>query len=237
MPSSTDLDRVDVELPFGHGLHDVLPQHQVLDVLVGHDDALGAGDPLGPADVEEPFDLLVDAPDRLDLALLVDRTGHGEVLAEGKLGQAGEDGIDLGGGGAVAVDAGVGLLESKARGQREGLVLGVFPPEISAQDEHPLVVRRAAQVGLAFDVDDAGPADRGPGGDPGGLAESELAHIVDRQAVDLADDRALGIDQDAALLDHLLDLVLDQADPFETLQHGVSTSSRPITARPPCLAQ
>ena len=82
-------------------------------------------------------------------------------------------------------------------------------------------MRRAAQVGLALDVDDPGPAHGRPGGDAGRLAEHELAHVVDRQAVDLADDGPLRVDEDGPFLDHLLDLVLDQADPLEPLGDGL----------------
>ncbi len=122
------LDRVDVELPFADGLDDVGPEHQVLDVLVRDDDALGSGQALGPADVEKALDLLVDAADGLDLALLVERSGDGDVLAERQPGQAGEDGIDLGRGGAVAVDSAVGLLEGERGREGERLVLARTSP-------------------------------------------------------------------------------------------------------------
>ena len=195
------------------------------------------GQPPGPADLEEPLDLLVDAADGLDLALLVERAGDGQVLPEGDPGEAGQDGVDLRRRGAVAVDARVGLLEGQGRGEGERLLLGVFPAEVAAEDEDALVVGAAAHVRFALDVDDAGPAHGGPGRDAGGLAEHELAHVVDREAVDLADDRALGVDHQRALLDHLLDPPSMRPTRSKRSRTAFSTSSRPAAARPSFTAQ
>ena len=106
-PVIDGLDRVDVEFPRLDGLDHVGPEHQVLDVLVRDDDALGPRQSLGAANLVESLDLLVDAADGLDLALLVQGPGDGDVLAEGEAGEAGEDGVDLGGRRAVPVDAAV----------------------------------------------------------------------------------------------------------------------------------
>ncbi len=97
------------------------------DVALGDDDALGAGQRgVGAADLEEALDLLVDAADREDAAALVDAAGDADVLARGQARQAREDGEQLGGGGRVALDRGVGLpntteapkLSGKSRAKR-----------------------------------------------------------------------------------------------------------------------
>ena len=51
----------------------------MLDVRFGDQHALLAGQLLGPADVEETLDVLVDAADGLDLTVLVDRAGDRET--------------------------------------------------------------------------------------------------------------------------------------------------------------
>ena len=40
-----------------------------------------------PADIEEALNLLVDAADRLDLAVLVHRSGHRQILAQRDIGE------------------------------------------------------------------------------------------------------------------------------------------------------
>ncbi len=65
-----------------------------------------------------PFDLLVDPADRLDFAVLIYRTGHGDPLLDGDLRQARQNGVKLGRGRAIAVDPVVGLLETNRARQR-----------------------------------------------------------------------------------------------------------------------
>ena len=72
-----------MELAVGDRLDDILAQHQAVDVGLRDDDALRAGQPLFLADVEEALDLVCCAADGLDLAVLVDRTGDGDALADG----------------------------------------------------------------------------------------------------------------------------------------------------------
>ena len=84
-PVIDGLDRVDVEFPRLDGLDHVGPEHQVLDILMRDDDALGPRQSLGAANLVESLDLLVDAADGLDLALLVQGPGDGDVLADAKV--------------------------------------------------------------------------------------------------------------------------------------------------------
>src|SRR5579863_4249130 len=91
----------------------------MFDVARGENDPLVAGQAAGAADIEESFDLLVDAADRLDDPVLIDRAGDREALLDRDLGQRGQQREKLGGGSAVAVDAPIGLLENEARVQRQ----------------------------------------------------------------------------------------------------------------------
>ncbi len=55
--------------------------------------------PVRPLDLQaskKNFDFLVDHADGLDLPFLVDRPGYGDALADGDIGQAGKNGVQLG---------------------------------------------------------------------------------------------------------------------------------------------
>ncbi len=60
-------NRVNVKFSGPTGLDHVTPQHQVPDIGGGNDYAVRTVKPLR-AEIEKAFDLLVDAPDRLNLA-------------------------------------------------------------------------------------------------------------------------------------------------------------------------
>ena len=83
------------------------------------DDPLSPGKADDPACVEEPFDLLVDAADCLDLAALIDRTGNRVALPDRRLRQRREQREQLGGRGAVAVHPAIGLFEDEADVERQ----------------------------------------------------------------------------------------------------------------------
>ena len=70
----------------------------------------------------------------------------------------------------------------------------------------------AAHLRLALDIDDAAAPHESLGGDARRLAEAEIAHLINRQAVDLTDRRALDIDQNGSLGDQLLETLLDQIE-------------------------
>ena len=65
------------------------------DVRLGDEHALRTGHAAGIADVEKSFDRLVDAPDRLSVSMLIDRSGDGQVLAERRqVGQCRNQGME-----------------------------------------------------------------------------------------------------------------------------------------------
>ncbi len=172
-------------------------------------DTLVAGQTLELAHFEEAFDLLVDPSYRLDLASLIDRAGNGDVLSQGQLRQRREERIELGAGGAVPFDSGVGLLEADARIQGQRLVLAEASADEAAHDQDPLVVDIPAHLALPLDVHHPAAPHGGDTGDPVGPAEPVVPDIEDRKSVDLPGLGILGVDEDHVLLDHPLDLVLD----------------------------
>ena len=76
--------RPDGELTVLHGLEHVMIQHEVPNVRPGDHHPLTPRQPRDPAIVEEALDLLVDAPDRLDVAELVHGARDGDPLVQGK---------------------------------------------------------------------------------------------------------------------------------------------------------
>src|SRR3989441_5149821 len=75
-------DCPDVELPLAHDVHHIRPQHQIGDILHRDHHALPPGQPERLAHRKVPLDLLVDAADRLNFPLLVDRPGDGDALLD-----------------------------------------------------------------------------------------------------------------------------------------------------------
>jgi len=68
-----------------HRIDHILAQHQMLDVGLGNQHALLAGQSAVTADIEKSFDFFIGPADRLDLAVLIDRAGYGQGLADGYL--------------------------------------------------------------------------------------------------------------------------------------------------------
>ena len=218
-------DGVDGELAVLHRLHHVLAQHQVLHVGPGDQHALLLVQPPGAADVEEALDLLVDAADRLHLALLVDRAGDGQRLPDRRLRQGREQRVELRRGRAVAVHAAVGLLEDQRGGKRQRHLQSVAPGQEPPQDHHALGVQRAAELGLALDVGDAARAQAHARRDAARPAEGEGAELDHGEAVDLPDPAALGIDQHDVAADGLLGAVAQPVGALDLLLDG--TRQRP----------
>ena len=75
--------RIEVELAFLDGFRHVRPQHQISHVFNREDHALLARQSLGAADIKEALNLVIDSTDGLNVTLLVDRAGDGDVLADG----------------------------------------------------------------------------------------------------------------------------------------------------------
>src|SRR5882762_5237161 len=75
-------DRPDVKFARGHGLQNIFAQHQIFHIGLRHHHALRSGEPLDAAHVEETFDFFIHPTNGLNVALLVDRTGYRDVLAQ-----------------------------------------------------------------------------------------------------------------------------------------------------------
>src|SRR6185295_10860296 len=81
-------DGVDAKLAGPDRLDDVGPQHEIAQVRARNHDALSAGQAFQPANVVVAFDFLIDAADRLNFAVLVDRPGHRDPLRDWNPGEA-----------------------------------------------------------------------------------------------------------------------------------------------------
>ena len=75
-----------MKLAGSDGFQNILAQHQIFHVGLRHHHALRAGEALDAADVKEAFDFFVHAADGLNIALLVDGAGHGDVLTQRQAG-------------------------------------------------------------------------------------------------------------------------------------------------------
>ena len=67
----------------GDGADYVVPQHQIFNIFGRNHDALAPGKSFHSADIVEAFDLLINSTDRLDFAVLADRSGDGDILPDG----------------------------------------------------------------------------------------------------------------------------------------------------------
>ena len=121
---------------------------------------------------KETLDLLVHPADSLHLSVLVDRAGHGEVLAKRKLGERRQQRVKLGRGCAVSFDAAVGLLEDEARKQRHRRIQRVTARQKARQDQYALGVDGAAEGDLALDIDHLAAARPNPAGDSASAARN-----------------------------------------------------------------
>ena len=70
----------------------------------------------------------------------------------------------------------------------------------------------AAELCFAFNIDDSATAYESLRGDAGWLAETEITHLVDSQAIDLSELGALDIHQNCAVGDQFLQAFLDQVE-------------------------
>ena len=139
---------------------------------------------------------------------MIDGPGDRQVLFERYTRNRTEQSVQLGGGSTVAVHTRVTLFETDAGRDAQRLVLGVFPAQITAQNEHALIVNPTAHLGLPLDVDHPRLTHERPGRDPGRFSKPVIAHREHRQTVDLPHDLTFGIHHDGAILDALLEPLL-----------------------------
>ena len=81
---------------------------------------------------------------------------------------------------------------------------------------------RPRHVGLALDVHDPRPSHRKTRRDPGGQAEDVVSDAMNRETVHLADLGSGNVDQDAPLVDRLLELLLGQRDALAPGPEGLA---------------
>src|SRR3546814_1904294 len=108
-----------------------------------------------------------------------------EILADRHLGEGGEQGVELGAGRAVAVDAAVGLLEHQAGRERQRSVDGEVAREVGGEDQNALGVEGPAQIDLALDVDHLAGTHAHPGSDATRPTEGEAAELHHAETVHL----------------------------------------------------
>ena len=206
-------------------------QHEVPDVRPGDHHPLTPRQPRDPAIVEEALDLLVDAPDRLDVAELVHGPRDGDPLVQGKPREGREKAVELRGGGAVPLDAPVVLLERYARGERQGHVLGIFPTQVAREDHQPLVVDGPRHPHLPLDVDDPLLPHEDVGRDARGVPEAVVRQVYDGEAVDLPHHGPVRIHPDDPVLEGSGQLLLIHARPVTLVLDGLADVI-PAHARP-----
>lgn len=115
-------DGVNVEQAIPYRIYHFFAQHQFLDVGLRNQNTLGSGESPLFAKLEEAFDLMGNTANCLDLAALVHRTGHRQILPDRQLCQRGQDAVKLCTGCAVAVNAVVTLLKQT---QQKKLTRGI----------------------------------------------------------------------------------------------------------------
>src|SRR3546814_730082 len=116
-------------------------------------DALIASEAAPHTDVEKTLDLVVNAADGLHLPELIDRASDGKALRDGHFGQRRDQRVKLGGRGAVAVNAAIGLLEDEAGAHGERNFGQEGRREIARENEDALGVNGTAKINLALDID------------------------------------------------------------------------------------
>ncbi len=88
-------DGVNVEHAIRNGLDHVMAELEMPGVRNGDQNALPTGEPAAAADLEETLYLVVHTTDGLNLPVLVNRTGNGDVLSEGHTGKCAEKGVEF----------------------------------------------------------------------------------------------------------------------------------------------
>ena len=161
------------------------------------------------------------------------RAGHGQIQPHRHVGQRGKQGDELRAGGRVALDARITLLEIERAGKHQRLLAGEHVRQKAFEDHHGLGMDGPAELGFAFQVDDAFMPHAHRTGDAVRQAELEIPVQGDRKPVDLPDGRTGGTDLDHLAVVFLHEDVFHQIDPVGA--RGVGTF-KDLSAHPcPCL--
>ena len=107
----------DIKFAFLDRLDNVATQHQVLHVRLRNDHPLSVSASLDSADIEEAFNLLVNAADRLSFTELIHRACDGDILSDRLIRKRRHYGTQFGHGGAITIDTTVRLLEGDMGGE------------------------------------------------------------------------------------------------------------------------
>ena len=102
---------MDMKQTPGDRFDDLLREHQMTAVSVRNQHALTAVKPGGFTGAKVTLYLFVDAAYRQNLAMLVDRPGHGNPLPQGQAGQGRQQDIELRARGRVSFHAAIFLFE------------------------------------------------------------------------------------------------------------------------------
>src|SRR5579875_498307 len=147
------------------------------------------------ADIKETLDLLVYSANRLHQPMLVDRSGHRQILAKRNFGKSRQDGIKLCRRGAIALNAGIRLFKYQTRRQRHRCIQRIPAGEKAGKDQHPLGMQRPAELNLPFDVYNLAGSWANPAGNAGRPPKAVSAERDHAQSIDLADPRSARLDQ------------------------------------------
>jgi hypothetical protein len=211
----------DVEQAGPDGIDHLLVEHQVRHVRCRDDDALFSGQPLRLADGEEALDLGRNPTDSLNFAVLIDRAGHCNALAERHISERRKERVQLGRRGGITLDLVVGLLEGDSRAERERILLAVLAGQVAGEDQEALGVDRARQLDLALNALHRAAARGDAGGDARRFAKGVAAEVDDRHTVNLRFPGTGGVDHDRAVGDDLLDPLLDEVGAVFLLGDGL----------------
>src|SRR5579884_296356 len=155
--------RPDVEATRGDGSQRLLGEREVLHVRGRDDHALAAVQAPGLTQPVEALDLLRHPAHGLDLAVLVDRPGHGDALVEGQAGEGREEGVELGRRGRVALHLVVGLLEGQGGVDGQRMLLRVLLGQVAGDDQEALGVDGAGELDLPLHAHHRAASERDPG--------------------------------------------------------------------------
>src|SRR5215470_14546373 len=106
-------DGVYMEAPGADRLNHVRAQHQVTYIGLGNQHPLLTAQAVLHAYVEKAFDFLIDSTNGLDLAPLIHRASDSQILPQRQIAQTGEQGVQLGGGGAITINAAIDCSKHK----------------------------------------------------------------------------------------------------------------------------